>query len=213
MRPTRPASAAWIATRRSRCSSRCTARARRRCRRRGRRGARGRGGGAGGGSWRWQMADGRTVLVSRHLPSAIRFQAKRTALRRPFPSVCYLFVDLARRHVGRLQSLRSLHEIELDRRSFGKRAKAFGLDRREVHEHILAAFHRDETKTLSVIEPFDLTGAAHLLDLLLVSDSRFQILTLQCRTQHAVSANKFQARNFICNRYVPRKTERVASSG
>jgi hypothetical protein len=33
-----------------------------------------------------------------------------------------------------------------------------------VHEHVLAAFHGDETEALSVVEPLDSTSAAHVAE-------------------------------------------------
>src|SRR5437660_2349397 len=71
---------------------------------------------------------------------------------------------LLNRHVRRLQALRPLHEIELDRGSFREGSEPLGLDRREVHEHVLAAFRGDEAKALRVIEPLDPTGAAHVVE-------------------------------------------------
>src|SRR6266571_5228588 len=50
---------------------------------------------------------------------------------------------LDRDDVGGLEAFGALDQVELDRRTLGKRAKALSLDRREVDEDILAAFHSD----------------------------------------------------------------------
>ncbi len=57
--------------------------------------------------------------------------------------------------VRRLESLRSLDEIELDRGTFRKRPEALGLNRAEVDEHILAPVSRDEAKAFRIVEPLD----------------------------------------------------------
>src|SRR5687768_17067490 len=121
----------------------------------------------------------------------VSWATKRTALRRPFSTAV---VCLDRHDVGCLQPLRSLDEIELDLRALGEGAEALGLDRREVHEHILAVLRRDESKALRIVEPLDFTGAAHTSS----SPSVLQIPCFQSypeiRVSNATSApaNKFQ---------------------
>ena len=67
----------------------------------------------------------------------------------------------ARGDVGRLETLRSLDNIELDLRTLGEAAEARALDRREVHKNVLATFHGDEAETLCIVKPFDSTVATH----------------------------------------------------
>src|SRR6185369_5574339 len=70
--------------------------------------------------------------------------------------------DLA--NVRRLQALRAPRDVELDSLALGERLEAIALDGREVHEHVLAARLRDETKALRLVEP--LHGATSHLKLL-----------------------------------------------
>src|SRR5437773_2508987 len=46
-------------------------------------------------------------------------------------------------------------------RALREGAEALTLNRREVHEHVLATFHGDESKALRIVEPLDSTGATH----------------------------------------------------
>src|SRR5262245_42869009 len=55
--------------------------------------------------------------------------------------------------VAGLQALRTLHDLELDSLSLGERLEALSLNRGEVHEHVLAAFLRDEAEALRIVEP------------------------------------------------------------
>src|SRR5688500_8658397 len=66
--------------------------------------------------------------------------------------------------VRRLETLRSLDHVELDRSAFRQRAEAVRLDGGEVHEHVFAGLGRDEAKTLRIVEPLDFTSAAHTSD-------------------------------------------------
>src|SRR3954454_10633649 len=59
--------------------------------------------------------------------------------------------------VLRLQSLRSLGDVELHPLSFRERAEAVHLDGSVVDEDVLAALLRDEPETLAVVEPLDST--------------------------------------------------------
>src|SRR5262249_61151297 len=56
-------------------------------------------------------------------------------------------------NVGGLESLRTASHFELDRLPLRQRLESVALDRGEVHEHVLAALLRDESKTLGVVEP------------------------------------------------------------
>src|SRR5712691_11947185 len=71
--------------------------------------------------------------------------------------------------VGCLQAFGALHEVELNGRSFGERAEPLSLNRGEVNENILAAFHADEAIALGIVEPLDCTGVAHVLMNLLMN--------------------------------------------
>jgi len=76
--------------------------------------------------------------------------------RRPSPARWYLevlFPALAANDVRSLETLRSLDHVERDALTLGERLEAGSLDRREVNEHVLAAFLGDETETLRLVEP------------------------------------------------------------
>src|SRR4029453_14598556 len=60
-----------------------------------------------------------------------------------------------------LWSLRTINDLKFDLLAFFERAKAGTLNRREVHEHVVAALTFNESVTLRVVEPLDLTGDAH----------------------------------------------------
>jgi hypothetical protein len=62
------------------------------------------------------------------------------------------------RDVRSLQPLRTFDHIELHLSAFLKRAKAAGLNRAEVDEHILAPFSRDEAKAFRIVEPLAGSG-------------------------------------------------------
>src|SRR5439155_21164567 len=70
-------------------------------------------------------------------------------------------IGLERGDVRRLESLGTLNDVELDPRALREGAEALTLNRREVHEHVLATFHGDESKALRIVEPLDSTGATH----------------------------------------------------
>src|SRR5262249_20383428 len=56
-------------------------------------------------------------------------------------------------NVLRLQPLRSLGDLELDRLAFGERTEALPLNRAVVDEHIRSVLARDEAVPLGVVEP------------------------------------------------------------
>src|SRR5262249_18800466 len=62
------------------------------------------------------------------------------------------------------QALRPTGDVELDPFALGERLETLALDRREVHEHVLAARLGDEAKALRLVEP--LHGATSHLKLL-----------------------------------------------
>src|SRR5665647_3791764 len=74
--------------------------------------------------------------------------------------------SLDRLDVRGLCALRTLHNLERHTLAFGQRLVAVHADRREVHEHIVAAFALDEAVALLVREP--LNGA--LLSLIHISE-------------------------------------------
>src|SRR5215217_4582664 len=62
------------------------------------------------------------------------------------------------------RALLALHDRELDLVALGEGLEAVPLDRRVVHEAVLAAvLGRDEPEALGVIEPLHGTGGAHAL--------------------------------------------------
>src|SRR6266571_3215964 len=63
--------------------------------------------------------------------------------------------DLA--DVLRLQPLRTLRHVELDRVTFREAPEPLGLDRREVDEHVRTRLLRDKAEALRVVEPLHLT--------------------------------------------------------
>src|SRR5581483_3476223 len=71
--------------------------------------------------------------------------------------------ELTGRDVRRLQTLRALHQVELDGRTLSQRTEPLRLDCREVDEDVLSAFRRDEAKALRIVEPLDCAGRTHLL--------------------------------------------------
>src|SRR5712691_5190113 len=73
------------------------------------------------------------------------------APRRPTAAACVGWLRLA--DVGGLQSLGTAGHLELHAIALTERLEAGGLDRAEVHEHVLPAFLRDETEPLGVVEP------------------------------------------------------------
>jgi len=58
-------------------------------------------------------------------------------------------------NVGCLRSFRTLHDVKLDRVTFGQRLETFALNRGVMDEHVVAVFPRNEPETLAVVEPFD----------------------------------------------------------
>src|SRR5262245_22548790 len=64
-------------------------------------------------------------------------------------------------YVTRLLALGSVNNLELDRLAFFESPEAVALDRREVDEDVSAAVTFDESITLSVVEPLDLTCDTH----------------------------------------------------
>ena len=73
----------------------------------------------------------------------------------PEPATAAAGLDLA--NVLRLQALGTLGDLELDRIALGKAPKAFGLDRREVDEHVRTRLLRDKAKALCVVKPLHFT--------------------------------------------------------
>src|SRR2546421_6482012 len=59
--------------------------------------------------------------------------------------------------VGCLKSLRTLGDVELHALALGQGLEALTRDRREMHEHVLAAFLRDEPEALRIVEPLHRT--------------------------------------------------------
>jgi len=57
--------------------------------------------------------------------------------------------------VGRLLTLGTTHQVELDAVALGQRAEAVGRDRREVDEHVLALLRLDEAEALLCVERLD----------------------------------------------------------
>jgi hypothetical protein len=74
-------------------------------------------------------------------------------LRKPGPEVILPRWVLKLNHVCRLESLRSLYDLELDGRTFLKATIAVSLDRRKVDEDVLATLPLDETIPLAGVEP------------------------------------------------------------
>src|SRR5258706_15579705 len=54
---------------------------------------------------------------------------------------------------GRLETLRTAGHLELHGFALSKGLETLTLDRREVHEHVLAALLRNEPKALRLVEP------------------------------------------------------------
>ena len=65
------------------------------------------------------------------------------------------------RYVTSLLALGAIDDLELDRLTFLERPEAIALDGREVHEYVRPAFAFNETVTLRVVEPLDLTCDTH----------------------------------------------------
>src|SRR5436305_14730929 len=60
------------------------------------------------------------------------------------------------------RALRTLHDVELDAVALGKALEAGALDRRVVHEAVLATVLRsDEAEALGVVEPLHFARVAH----------------------------------------------------
>src|SRR6185295_15654472 len=66
--------------------------------------------------------------------------------------------------VRRLEAFGALDEVELDVGAFREGAEALRLDGREVDEDVFAGLGGDEAKALRIVEPLDLTVAAHASD-------------------------------------------------
>ncbi len=60
-------------------------------------------------------------------------------------------------HICRLESLRTLDDIEFDLITLGQRLEAIALDCRKMHEYVFSAVLLDETKALGVVEPLHST--------------------------------------------------------
>lgn len=69
--------------------------------------------------------------------------------------------DLNRDDVLGLQALRPCANFKLDRLAFGERPIAVGLNRREMHENILASLASDEPVSLCRVEPFHYALLSH----------------------------------------------------
>src|SRR5881628_2289437 len=67
--------------------------------------------------------------------------------------------------VGGLQTLRAAGHLELHPVPFAEALEARGMDGAEVDEHVLAAFLRDESETLCIVEPLH-CAACHDVPLL-----------------------------------------------
>src|SRR5262245_11384626 len=80
-------------------------------------------------------------------------EKKRRAARASRRPHCFEAVPLGPANARGLQALRPTGDLELDALTFGQSLETLALDGREVHEHVLAAFLRDETKTLGLVEP------------------------------------------------------------
>src|SRR3954463_8105097 len=76
--------------------------------------------------------------------------------RGPLPCKVLDLVDVAG-----LRALRTVNDLELDRLAFLERTEAVALDRRVVDEHVTASVAFDESVTLGVVEPLDLTCDTH----------------------------------------------------
>src|SRR5437763_14270401 len=63
--------------------------------------------------------------------------------------------SLDRLDVRGLRALRALHNLERHALALGQRLVAVHAERREAHEHIVAAFALDESVTLLVRKPLD----------------------------------------------------------
>src|SRR5947208_9968379 len=96
--------------------------------------------------------------IAIHLTSA---KTKRTACDTPSPSHSAEARLRYGSHIRRLQSFRTLDQIEFDLRAFGERAKALALDRAEVNENVLSALGGDEAIALRIVEPLHGTGVTH----------------------------------------------------
>jgi len=66
-------------------------------------------------------------------------------------------------HVGGLEAFRSLGEVELDGLALIQAAISVLLDRREMHEYILARGPLDESVTFGSVEPLDCPFLSHNL--------------------------------------------------
>jgi hypothetical protein len=77
-------------------------------------------------------------------------------------AVCLTLVGCLRTvYVLGLQTFGASLYLELDLRAFLKRSVAIHLDRREVHEHIIAIGTLDKSVSLGGIKPFDNTFFSH----------------------------------------------------
>src|SRR3954449_6885604 len=63
--------------------------------------------------------------------------------------------------VAGLRAFRAVNDLELDRLAFFKRPEPVALDCREVNEHVAPAVAFNESVTLGVVEPLDLTCDTH----------------------------------------------------
>src|SRR5262245_57704090 len=64
-------------------------------------------------------------------------------------------------YVASLRSLGAVNDFELDLLAFFERPEAGTLNRREVHEHVVAALAFNESVALRVVEPLHLAGNTH----------------------------------------------------
>ena len=72
-------------------------------------------------------------------------------------------------YVGCLLTLRSFHDIELKRLTLGQALESVALDRRIMHENIVAVRSLDESEALGIVEPLYGTRVSHVLFSLLSS--------------------------------------------
>ena len=65
---------------------------------------------------------------------------------------------LSRFHIVGLPAFRAFDHIELHLLPFLQAAKSAGLNRREVHKHVLAVLAADKTITFGIVKPLDCSG-------------------------------------------------------
>src|SRR5271167_245578 len=111
--------------------------------------------------------------VARKLPTEIlvgdhRFRYSHPSFKNTeSPDTCqYLFCGLDASDVFGLESLRTLHHVELDSLTLVEALVALALDRREVYEYIFPGLALDKSKALCCIKPLYGTLFCHFVSFL-----------------------------------------------